>query len=97
MQHAGPTLRKIFRDDVCRKGTDAPMLAWPLACGTKVAERATALSFADGVLTVAVPDATWQRQLQSFAAQYLAALRGISSQKVDKITFIVASEPALNR
>ena len=90
MQHAGSTLRKIFRDNVCREGTDAPLLAWPLACGTKIAERAKAISFADGTLTVAVPDETWRRQLQSFAGQYLAAISGITSQKVNKIEFVVA-------
>ena len=90
MQHASSTLRKIFRDNVCREGTDAPLLAWPLACGTKIAERAKAISFADGTLTVAVPDETWRRQLQSFAGQYLAAISGITSQKVNKIEFVVA-------
>lgn len=97
MQHAGSTLRKIFRDSVCREGTDAPMLAWPLACGTKIAERATALSFANGVLTVSVPDKTWQHQLQSFTAQYLTALNKISSTKVVKITFVVGTHPVFQR
>jgi hypothetical protein len=89
MQHAGSTLRKIFRDNVCREGTDAPLLAWPLACGMKIAERAQALSFADGTLTVAVPDETWRRQLQSFAPQYVAVMSGVSSQKVNRIEFVV--------
>ncbi len=89
MQHASGTLRKIFRDNVCREGTEAPLLAWPLACGTKIAERAQALSFADGTLTVAVPDETWRRQLQSFVSQYLAAMSGVTSQKVNKIEFVV--------
>ena len=90
MQHAGSTLRKIFRDSVCREGSDAHLLAWPLACGTKIAERARAVTFTDGTLTVAVPDETWRRQLQSFRSQYLAALNGISSEKVDKIEFVLA-------
>ena len=89
MQHAASTLRKIFRDNVSREGTDAPLLAWPLACGTKIAERATAISFADGTLTVAVPDETWRRQLQSFVSQYLAAMNGVTSQKVNRIEFVV--------
>lgn len=89
MQHAGSTLRKIFRENVSREGTDAPLLAWPLACGTKIAERATAVSFADGTLTVAVPDETWRRQLQSFAPQYVAAMSGVTSQKVNRIEFVV--------
>ncbi len=91
MQHAGTTLRKIFRQTVGREGGSAPMLAWPLACGTKIADRTEALSFVDGILQVAVPDETWRRQLESFRLQYLAALNGISSQKVDKIEFVLKS------
>ncbi len=90
MQHAGSTLRKIFRDNVSREGTDAPLLAWPLACGMKIAERTKALSFADGTLIVAVPDETWRRQLQNFTGQYLAAISGVTSQKVNKIEFVLA-------
>jgi Dna[CI] antecedent, DciA len=89
MQHAATTLRKIFRQTVGREGGSAPMLAWPLACGTKIADRTEAISFADGILRVTVPDKTWRRQLQSFRLQYLAALNGISSQKVDNIEFVV--------
>ncbi len=66
MQHARATLTKIFKEVVRREPDNAPVLAWPLACGAKIAERTTALGFVDGVLTVAVPDDAWQRQLQSF-------------------------------
>jgi Dna[CI] antecedent, DciA len=89
MQHAGSTFRKLFRENVCREGSEAPLLAWPLACGTKVADRTRALSFVEGVLTVAVPDETWRSQLQSFTMQYLGALNQISSAKVDRIEFVV--------
>ena len=92
MQHAASTLRKIFRQNVCREGSDAPLLAWPLACGCKIAERAKAVTFADGTLTVAVPDETWKRQLQSFAAHYLSALNQISSAKVERLHFITAAQ-----
>jgi hypothetical protein len=91
MQHAGTTLRKIFRQTVGRDGGSAPVLAWPLACGMKIADRTEALSFAEGILTVAVLDETWRRQLQSFRLQYLAALNGISSEKVDRIEFVVVT------
>jgi Dna[CI] antecedent DciA-like protein len=92
MQHAASTLRRIFRNNVCREGSDAPLLAWPLACGSKIAERARALTFLDGTLTVAVPDETWRRQLQSFAMQYLSALNQISSAKVDRLDFVISAE-----
>ncbi len=48
MQHAGINPAKDFSPDVCREGSERPLLAWPLACGSKIAERATALTFVDG-------------------------------------------------
>jgi predicted nucleic acid-binding Zn ribbon protein len=86
MQHARTTLKKIFSDMVRREG-DGPLLAWPLACGGKIADRTTALSFADGVLTVAVPDDAWRQQLQSFVPQYLAALNQMVAEPVRSIEF----------
>jgi len=94
MQHAGTTLRKIFRETLSRDGESAAMLAWPLTCGTKTAERTQALSFAGGILTVAVPDETWRRQLRTFAGQYLTQLNQLSSEKVSRIEFIIASNSA---
>jgi hypothetical protein len=88
MQRASGTLKKIFTDAIRRDGDEAPLLAWPLACGAKTAERASAISFADGVLTVCVPDEGWRRQLQSMGSQYLAALNQISPQPVSKINFV---------
>ena len=93
MRHASSTLKKIFADTLHREGgDDAPLLAWPLVCGSKVAERTSAIGYADGVLTVEVPDATWQQQLHSFNPQYLAALKQISAQPVNAIKFVVRSQ-----
>jgi len=64
------------------------MLAWPLACGATTAERTTAVRFADGVLTVTVPDKGWQYQLQGLSRQYLSALNQISSEPVSAIQFV---------
>ncbi len=89
MQSASSTLKKIFADTLRRgAGDDAPLLAWPLACGAKVAEKASAIAYADGVLTVEVPDAAWQQQLQSFEREYLAALKPIIAQPVNAISFV---------
>jgi len=94
MQPAGPTLKKIFAETLRREaGEDAPLLAWPLACGTKVAQKTAAISYADGVLTVEVPDANWQHQLQGLHHQYLAALKPISTQPVNAIKFVVKGRP----
>ena len=93
MHHARQTLHKIFADTLRREGgDDAPLLAWPLACGSKVAEKTSAIGYADGVLTVEVPDATWQQQLQGFNRQYVAALRQISAQPVDAIKFVATNQ-----
>ena len=93
MRHASSTLKKIFADTLRREGgDDAPLLAWPLACGSKVAEKTSAIGYADGVLTVAVPDSTWQHQLQSFDRQYRAALTQISGPGVIAIKFVVSAQ-----
>ena len=87
MQHARSTLNKIAGDIVRREGNDGPLLAWPVVCGGKVARCTSALSFADGVLTVAVPDEGWRQQLQSFVPQYLAALNRLVEEPVSSIEF----------
>jgi hypothetical protein len=89
MQHAGTTLKKIFAGIAGREaGEDAPLLAWPLACGAKVAAKTTAIGYADGMLTVEVPDASWQHQLQGLQQQYLAALKPLSALPVSAIRFV---------
>jgi predicted nucleic acid-binding Zn ribbon protein len=87
MQHARSTLNKIARDIVRREGSEGPLLAWPVVCGGKVARCTSAVSFAAGVLTVAVPDEGWRRQLQSFVPQYLAALNRLLQEPVSNIEF----------
>jgi predicted nucleic acid-binding Zn ribbon protein len=87
MQHARTTLRRIFGEIVRREGAEGPLMAWPLACGAKIAERTTALGFVNGVLTVSVPDEAWRRQLQSFVPQYLAALNQLVAEPVNEIQF----------
>jgi len=93
MQHARVTLQKIFADKVClQAGEEAPMLAWPVVCGAAVAEKTRALSFADGVLVVAVSDAAWRNQLQAMAAQYLAGVIQLAGKQVQSISFVVAPQ-----
>ena len=92
MKHASTTLQKIFRDTISQEPDKAAMLAWPLACGATTAERAEAVAFADGVLTVSVRDEAWQHELQCLSPQYLAALNQITPQRVNRIEFV-----ALNR
>lgn len=93
MQPASSTLKKIFADTLRRGDANtAPLLAWPLVCGSKVADKTSAIGYVEGTLTVEVADATWQQQLRSFDHQYLAALRQISAQPVSAIKFVVKRE-----
>lgn len=95
MHHARATLNKIFAQTLRREGgNDAPVLAWPLACGGKVAEKTTAFSYRDGVLAVEVPDAMWRNQLQTLTRQYVAALNQISPRKVQSISFVLPGRHA---
>jgi len=68
---------------------EAPVLAWPLVCGSVVAERTRALDFADRVLRVEVSDTGWKREMQCLASQYLAALNRYAGQKVERIEFVI--------
>ena len=92
MKHASSTLRKIFKDTIRREPDQAALLAWPLACGSKTAERTNAVAFTDGVLTVLVLDDTWRYQLQSLSPQYLTALNQITPQPVSRINFVSANK-----
>lgn len=69
---------------------DATMLAWPLACGSAVAERTRPLDFADGILRVEVADAGWRKELQNLAPQYLAAIHRYVDG-VRRIEFVIRS------
>lgn len=66
----------------------APLVAWQFACGTRVAEKTEAIAYADGVLTVQVPDNTWRLQLGDMVNQYIPLVRRYSGQKVERIEFV---------
>jgi len=69
---------------------EAPLLAWPIVCGSAVAERTRALGFADGVLRVEVADAGWKTELQALAPRYLSAINRYTTAPVYRIEFVVA-------
>jgi len=69
--------------------SESALLAWPVACGSKVADRTRALSFSDGILHVEVADAGWRRELISLAPRYLALINRYSSVSVKRIEFVV--------
>ncbi len=68
----------------------APLMAWPVVCGSAVAERTLALSFEDGVLRVGVPDPGWKTELQTLGARYLAAINRYTLEMVCRIEFVVS-------
>jgi hypothetical protein len=90
MEQAGAGLEKIVLGSLRRVPLgEAPLLAWPLVCGSVVAERTRALEFIGTVLHVEVPDAGWKREMQSLAPRYLAALNRYAGRKVERIEFVI--------
>ena len=91
MEHAGRGLEKLVVQSLRQAPPgEAPLLAWPIACGSVVAERTRALSFADGVLHVEVADAGWKAELQALASRYLSAINRYTTAPVYRIEFVVA-------
>jgi len=87
---AGEGLEKLVTDLLRHVPEDqAPLSAWPLVCGSAVAERTRAAGFADGVLRVEVPDARWQRELRELAPRYVAVLNRYCRRDVNRIEFVV--------
>lgn len=96
MELAGSDLEKIVARSLRQvPPADAPLLAWPVVCGSAVAERTQALTFLDGVLRVGVADAGWKAELQSLAPRYLAGINRYTAEVVRKIEFVIV--PPENR
>lgn len=89
MQNIASTLETVVARSL-RRASDAPVLAWPIACGSAVAQRSRALEFRSGVLRVEVPDAGWRAELLHLVPRYLTAINKYSAVPVDRIEFVVA-------
>ena len=90
MELAGARLERVVADSVRRASSaDVPLLSWPLACGSAVAERTRALDFADGTLRVEVADNGWRSELQALAPRYVAAINRYAGNRVKRIEFVV--------
>lgn len=72
---------------------ESALLAWPIVCGSAVADRTRAVSFSDGILRVEVADAGWRRELASLAPRYLASINKYSGTPVKRIEFVVKAAP----
>jgi predicted nucleic acid-binding Zn ribbon protein len=92
MEQASIGLEKIIGESVRRApAQDVPTLAWPMACGSAVADRTRAIDFAEGILRVEVADKGWRAELQALAPQYLAVLNRYVGNRVRRIEFVVKS------
>lgn len=90
MESAGSEFEKIVARSLRQAPpSQAPLMAWPVVCGSAVAERTRALSFQDGVLHVGVPEAGWKSELQALAPRYLAAINRYTVEAVRRIEFVV--------
>ena len=93
LQSAGPDLEKIVARSLRQVPVgQGPLLAWPVVCGSAVAERTRALSFIDGVLRVGVADNGWKSELLSLAPRYLASINRYTTEPVCRIEFIVVPQ-----
>ncbi len=93
MEQAGAGLEKIVAGSLRNvPAGEAPLLAWPLVCGSVVAGRTRAVEFTDAVLRVEVPDAGWKRELQGLAARYVAGLNRYAGQRVERIEFVIRQD-----
>ena len=91
MEPAGSGLEKIIAQSLRQAPADqAPVMAWPVVCGSAVAERTRALNFADGVLRVEVADAGWKSELQALAPRYVGTINRYTPESVQRIEFVVA-------
>jgi len=92
LELAGVELEKIVAQSLRQAPpAQAPLLAWPIVCGSAVAERTLAMSFMDGVLRVGVADMGWKSELQALAPRYLAAMNRYTLNAVQRIEFVVTS------
>lgn len=92
MEQASSGLDKIITQALRQvPPAQAPLMAWPVVCGSAVAERTRALAFDDGVLCVEVADAGWKSELQGLAPRYVAAINRYTTEIVRRIEFVVSS------
>lgn len=95
LEQAGSGLEKIVAQSLRQAPpAEAPLMAWPVVCGSAVAERTRALSFEDGVLRVEVAGPRWKAELQALAPRYLAVINRYTTSAVRRIEFMLAREGA---
>lgn len=90
MNRASAGLESVIAKALHRSpAEESALLAWPVACGSAVADRTRVLNFSGGVLRVEVTDKGWQRELTALAPRYVAAINRYSATSVRRIEFVV--------
>src|SRR5260370_14370608 len=90
MEQIAPALERVVLGSLHQAPkSDAPLLAWPLACGSAVAERTRAMEFSRGVLRVEVPDAGWRAELQHLAPRYVAIINRYIVGIITRVGFLI--------
>lgn len=90
MNRASAGLESIITQALHRApASESALLAWPIACGSAVANRTRVLNFSEGVLRVEVADGAWRRELANLAPRYLALINKYSATAVKRIEFVV--------
>lgn len=93
MEHVRAALQKILLEALYRAPEeDVPLLAWPIVCGSSVAEKTRALRFHEGELVVEVPDARWRTQMLALGREYVANLREVTNGRVERLRFVLPGE-----
>src|SRR5258707_5471653 len=94
MEQFAPVVEKVLLRGLHQAPkSEAPLLAWPLACGSAVAERTRAMEFSRGVLRVEVPDAAWRAEIQHLPPRYVAIIKRYKVCAVSPIEFVNRPEP----
>ncbi len=92
MESIAPGVERILAGSLRKApASKAPLLAWPVVCGSAVAARTRALEFSRGVLRVEVPDAAWRAELRHLAPRYVAVANKYVAG-VNRIEFVVCSK-----
>lgn len=90
MNRASPGLETVIAKALQHSPkNESAQLAWPVACGSALADRTRPLSFCDVILRVEVADAGWRRELAHLAPRYLALINKYSATAVKRIEFAV--------
>lgn len=61
--------------------------AWPVACGSAVAQRGIVTGYNEGVVRIQVVDEIWMQQMMSMRSQLTAELAKIAGVKLREIHF----------